>query len=255
MSDQEKAIAESIGFDLEVCEAIRRISGRKLGRLISLNDEYEPVGADGLSISVEREKVQSLLNELQVELANAGYMAFWSESVDHEESGDSVVVLKTSDPYEIILTLKTDGSNYEIANKDIVQRLRDWETRCSFKIIGAANSWVAVRFEKLPENICLFAEEVYEFCPDTVEQGVGLMNENESPELFEEACRLYPELSKRMQEMLDEQDSEFEKMDIPPELQSVLESGSGGFTTSTAMGIRLLAYSIESSKELFLWWD
>jgi hypothetical protein len=42
-------------------------------------------------------------------------------------------------------------------------------------------------------------------------------------------------------------------MKVPPQLRAMIESS--GFTTPTDMGIRLLAYELNESKQLFLWWD
>jgi hypothetical protein len=112
---------------------------------------------------------------------------------------------------------------------------------------------VAIQFETLPDNICAFAEEVYDLCPDTVDQGVGLMNEQAESEEFAAARALCPELSTEMQRKIDERKQRFEAMQFPPELLASIKSS--GFTTTTDMGIRLLALDLKKSKQLFLWWD
>ena len=40
-------------------------------------------------------------------------------------------------------------------------------------IIGCSLDYVHIEFDKLPQNMTEFAKEVYEFCPDSVDQGVG----------------------------------------------------------------------------------
>lgn len=121
--------------------------------------------------------------------------------------------------------------------------------RYPLQVRGAYYDWVALDFEDLPADVCRFAEEVYEFCPDSVEQGVGLMQESKHPEAFAEARALCPELSPAMQAKLDERKKQFEvtraKYKLPPP----------ALTTSTEMGIRLLARHIQTTKSLFLWWD
>ena len=92
--------------------------------------------------------------------------------------------------------------------------------------MGAGSAWVAIQFVKLPANICAFAEEVYEFCPDTVEQSVGLQNEKDDPERFEAARRLCPTLSAGMEQKLEVQRASFGKLDMPPQLRAMISSSS-----------------------------
>src|SRR5262249_9472386 len=143
--------------------------------------------------------------------------------------------------------------NYGVSTGAILKRVQSWRGQCYLEIVGAGGAWVGIQFATLPKNVCAFAEEVYEFCPDTVEQGVGLQNEKDHPEKFEAARRLCPNLSAKMERKLKEQKARFEAMEIPPQLRALLKSS--GFTTPTDMGIRLLAYELNESKQLFLWWD
>lgn len=255
LSAAEKDLAAAIGFEEDVCETVKQHIGGTLERLTALNDEYESEPADGLSVAIDRQQVGALIGALQPELAPHGYRAFWSEIFEPNglREGDEIAILKTSDPCFIIRLRRTDGGNYGVSSEDLLAKLKSWESRAQFEIYGAGPAWVALEFTSLPENICAFAEEIYEFCPDTVEQGIGLANEKDQPELFAAARELCPELSARMQQKLDEQNQRFQAMDIPPQLRAQLNSSS--FTTPTDMGIRLLAQHLKSSHELFLWWD
>jgi len=51
--------------------------------------------------------------------------------------------------------------------------LKEWEEYSSFDILGADNDWVELEFKSLPRDLKAFAEEVYDFCPDAVDQGPG----------------------------------------------------------------------------------
>ncbi len=42
-----------------------------------------------------------------------------------------------------------------------------------WQIVGADNDWVEIEFKTLPKNLAVFAEEIYDFCPDAVDQGPG----------------------------------------------------------------------------------
>lgn len=252
----ENRLATAIGFDPIVCGLVKQHAGRSLERLIVEADDSQQKEANGLSVAVQREFVEEIIAELQPELLPHGYRAFWSErrapnglKLTHE-----VIVLKTTDSYQIIRFRRPDGANYDIFTDDIVAKLREWERRCQLSVFGAASDWVAIEFKTVPEDVCRFAEEVYEFCPDSVEQGVGLKEESDDPEMFEAARELCPELSPQMQKKLKQQQAQFGTMEIPAELRELLDSGAG-FSTPTEMGIKLLAYEIKRSRQLFLWWD
>lgn len=252
----ENDLATVIGFDPFICGMVKRLAGGTLQRLMATAEDREQKEADGLSVAVQREDIERIIANLQAELLPRGYRAFWSERCEPNglKQTAEVVVLKTIDSYQIIQFRRPDGANYGVFTDDIVAKLREWESRCQLTVFGAASDWVAIEFQALPEDICRFAEEVYEFCPDSVEQGVGLMNESDDPELFEAARELCPELSPQMREKLKEKEAQFAAMDIPAELRQLLDSGAG-FSTPTDMGIKLLAYEIKRSRQLFLWWD
>ena len=256
LNADENHLATAIGFDPFICGLVKRLARGKLERLMATAEDRQEREADGLSVAVRREDVERIIAGLQPELLPRGYRAFWSErrAPNGLKQTDEVVILKTIDSYQIIELRRPDGANYGVLTDDIVAKLRDWQRRCQLSVFGAASDWVAIEFETLPEHLCRFAEEVYEFCPDSVEQGVGLKNESDDPEMFEAARELCPELSPPMREKLKKKQAQFSAMDIPAELRELLDSGAG-FSTSTDMGIRLLAYEIKRSRQLFLWWD
>jgi hypothetical protein len=55
--------------------------------------------------------------------------------------------------------------------------LKEWEKTSPFDIIGADNDWVEIEFKSLPKDLKSFAEEVYDFSPDAVDQGPGSTTE------------------------------------------------------------------------------
>lgn len=253
----ERKLAAAIGFDEDVCEIVKDETGRTLQRLTAFAEEYEPEDTNGLSVSIDRQSVQPVIGKLQAKLVPRGYRAFWSEICETNglKKSEEIAVVKTTDQYSILRLRRSNGGNYGVSMDAVISRLKEWENQCKFEIFGAGGAWVAIQFETLPENICAFAEEIYEFCPDTVEQGVGLTHESDDPETFEAARQLCPELSTEIEKKLDEHKARFQQMDIPPELRAMFDSDAGGFTTPTDMGIRLLAYQLTQSKQLFLWWD
>jgi hypothetical protein len=84
-----------------------------------------------------------------------------------------------------------------------------------------------VHFRTLPEDLDAFAREVYEFCPDVIDQGFGCYAE--MLEAMEESGEEGPESVRSLAEGLDPEDEEF--------------------------GLELLKRSLGRDKVLHLWWD
>lgn len=255
LTPAEQQLAASLGFDEDICALVKAHCGGPLIRMAAFTDESELKDVDAVAVAVSREQVEPISRELQPHLLPRGYRAFWTTM--YNENGLSrsevVAVLKSLDESEIIRLQRTSGGNYGVLTDAILEKIDKWRSQCELEIVGAGHDWVAIQFATLPREICAFAEEIYEFCPDTVEQGVGLESEEDDPEKFEAARQLCPKLSASMERKLEEQKARFAAMKIPPGMRAAIELS--GFSTPTDMGIRLLAYELKESRQLFLWWD
>jgi hypothetical protein len=103
-------------------------------------------------------------------LKEKGYLIFTSED-NFSMKNDKVAVLRAKDQFEILLTMQTDGVNYDLDNAMIIEKLKAWNGKAPFEIVGAGMDWLEARFVEQPEDMLAFSEEVYEFCPDVVDQG------------------------------------------------------------------------------------
>jgi hypothetical protein len=180
----------------------------------------------------------------------------------------------------------TDGANYGVFAADIVEKLRVWEAISKFEVLGAGFDWVALRFTELPEDLCGFAAQVYELCPDTVEQGVGLVSIEQDPELHARARELCPEdpvprgeagatgflahleqqrgnaktdaereILARLEQALGGELLARLEQALGGELRGLLDQAVSAGHEESITGIRLLAAELERSRYLFLWWD
>ena len=254
----EQALIEEIGFDEEILTTIKKHTDRKLGRAVKYSELQEISLANALSIEVPNGNVaEELINSIQLDLLARGYRAFWSTV--HEPNGlkrsDEVVILRSTDDLEIVRLRSTNGSNYDVLTNDIIGRLQDWKKLCEFTVAGAACDWIALTFQSIPNDICNFAAEVYLFCPDSVEQGVGLQREMDYPDKFAAALTLCPEVPASIIQKEEEQRRQIEAMRQNPRFAQLLDSLKNEGHPSTSMGVRLLACEIRTRRYLFLWWD
>src|SRR4051794_12026566 len=196
LAPAEREVASQIGFDEATLLLVKGVSGRSVERLTAINDDGETEAADGISVVVaDGHEAERVMNELSPRIAPGGYRAFWSErrAPNGRKESDEVAVLKTDDPYAIVRLRRSDGGNYGITTQDIIDRLTAWRQTSEFTVVGGSSDWVALVFSGLPERICAFAEEIYQFCPDIVDEGVGLKRERDDPERFDAARELCPE--------------------------------------------------------------
>lgn len=212
-----------------------------------------------MSVTVaDGEEAERLMQPLIADLRGTGCQTFWSERASRNglKQTDEVAVVGTDDPYAAIRLRRTDGANYDISTDDIIERLRAWEELCSLRVVGAASSWVALKFQTLPQKICAFAEEVYLFCPDSVSQGVGLLRESTEPARFKAARKLCPQISQRVVHGTDDVLAQLEGMDpsAAQQFRDLLDAASAG-SIDERDGVRLLAEDLHRRKYLFLWWD
>lgn len=131
------------------------------------------------------------------------------------------------DKYQRLRDLETNGCNYDIETTDIIQKLQDWDAKYGIEIAEVESDKLIVTFKNLPEDLNDIALEIYEFCPDTIDQGFGCTDD--------------------MINMLQESQQE-----IPLELQEMIE---GIDFDDDNYGLELLKRSLVATKELFLWWD
>jgi len=176
LSPYAEEVAKIMKFDRQILIMMKEESGGSIHRMIGYDENDYQIIVDGLFVPVTEERTDTVLDSLRRKLAPLKYMAFVIE-MNAGIKIDKIGVLKGTDQYEILRIMHTDGDDYDIENQDVIDRLKEWEKISSFDIIGAENDWVELEFKVLPRDLKAFVEEVYEFCPDAVDQGPGNTDE------------------------------------------------------------------------------
>lgn len=175
LTPAEQELAETIGFNPDIL-LIAREAGSPLARLVALDDEGDEVECDGIVFPASEDASHELVAGLRGNPALQGHLVFLSE-MNFGYDTDKIAIIKGSDQFDILRIKQTNGANYEIENQQIIDRLQDWNARFGINIIGADFDWVEAEFVKQPDDMAAFADEVYAFCPDSVEQGAGSVEE------------------------------------------------------------------------------
>jgi len=126
-----------------------------------------------------------------------------------------------------IREIGTNGCNYDISTDDIVAKLDKWKNKIQFEILEVTQDSVTIHFQTLPEDTAKFSEEIYQFCPDTVDQHFGCFDE--------------------MIESFTEADE-----DIPENVYQLIE---GVDFSDENYGLILLERALKIDGHVQLWWD
>jgi hypothetical protein len=172
LSAYAEELAKILKFDRNVLVLVKKETQGQIHRLIGFDEDGYQIFAPGITVPVPEDRTDSILESLRKKLLPLQYMAFVVE-INSGLKIDKIGILKGTDQYEILRIMQTGGEEYDITNQDVIDRLKEWEKIASFDIIGADSDWVEIEFESVPKDLHDFAGEVYEFCPDAVDQGPG----------------------------------------------------------------------------------
>lgn len=129
----------------------------------------------GRSVLVPQAEAERLLTGLRGKL-RPGLVAFigvTNNMASPKQQGVELVLAEGADQFDILRVAQTDGVNHGLETEDIVKELRAWDKEFGIDIWQAETDTVQLRLKRLPKDLPAFAERVYKFCPDIVEQGVG----------------------------------------------------------------------------------
>jgi hypothetical protein len=127
------------------------------------------------SVIVPRDKAGKLLEQLRKELG-PNLVAFVGTTQwlgEEQPGGDELVIGVGASQLDMLRIARTDGINYGLETEDLVARLADYDGRYGIDIFHAETDTVEFVLGRMPEDLPGFCQELYEFCPDTVDQGSG----------------------------------------------------------------------------------
>lgn len=163
-----------IAFAPEIISAFRQLSGETV-RKYSTFDFGRSKDLQCLSVVVSESRSEGLLHKVRERLPD-DWIAFigtdrWLGDEQHE--GVEVVVGPGKDQFDALRLARSDAANYDMGTEALVKQLKSYDRLCGIDIVRATTDTVEIVLERLPGNLQGFAEDVAEFCPDIVEQGVG----------------------------------------------------------------------------------
>lgn len=88
-------------------------------------------------------------------------------------NGTEIVVASGNDQFDILRIAQSNAYNYDMETEDLIRKLRDYDAAYGIDVFHAETDTIEFRLRTMPQDLAAFAEDVYQFCPDIVDQGVG----------------------------------------------------------------------------------
>lgn len=131
------------------------------------------------------------------------------------------------DKYQQLREVGTNGDNYDLGTEDVIHQLQKWDVEYGIELSDVEFDTVTVTFRNLPDDLTDLAIEIYEFCPDTIDQHFGCFAESIAiMEGFEQ------DLAENVKALIQDVD-----------------------LTDDDYGLELLKRSLALNNAVTLWWD
>jgi hypothetical protein len=151
-------------------QPLRAFSTRNFGR-----EEF----SEARSVLVPPPKAEAILEDVRSRLG-PGLVAFigtQNSLAKPKANGVEVVVGNGTSQFDILRIAASDAVNYDKGTEDLIKQVQSWDTSFGVDIFQAETDTIQFRLKSMPSDMQAFAQEVYEFCPDIVDQGVGSVEE------------------------------------------------------------------------------
>jgi len=170
LSQPDRALGQTVGIADSLLLQIKR-AGSDLRQLEGNSDVGKPMLATGVTVDVSQGDAFATVRRLR-QVLGPGYRVFVSEQhFGIKGQRDQLSILRGTDPYSMLRVMGTNGWNYNISPDSIIVRLQRWDAAFGLDLQGVGFDWLEAEFRRLPSDMMAFAKEVYEFCPDVVDQG------------------------------------------------------------------------------------
>lgn len=129
------------------------------------------------SVLVDAIDAYEIITSLRSKLGNElitfiGTTNFLSD--DAPEDGMVEVVLgKGESQFDILRIAETDACNYDMMTEELIEKLQEYDRAFGIDITQAETDTVQFFLKNEPEDWKWFCKDLYDFCPDIVDQGCG----------------------------------------------------------------------------------
>ena len=153
----------------------------KPARAYATRDFGREHNAAARSVVVREGVAPGLVEKMRHEIG-PGLLAFIGctrSLADPPDTGNEVVVAPGDNQFDILRVAQSDAVNYDLGTEDLVRRLQEYDSKFGIDIFHAETDTIEFKCRSMPDDMPEFCRDLYDFCPDIVDQGVGTVEELE----------------------------------------------------------------------------
>jgi hypothetical protein len=125
------------------------------------------------SVIADKDSAEDLLLRFRAELP-AGFVAFLGTTSwlgDEAHDGIELVVAPGASQFDILRIARSDAVNYDMDTEALIAKLVEYDRAYGIDILHAETDTIEFALVQMPDPLDAFCADLYEFCPDIVEQG------------------------------------------------------------------------------------
>lgn len=174
-SESKKNQSHEAALDPDIIELLSK-AGFGIEPLTGISHTGNKILVGGLSFIASEQQAEKFIDEYYKKFKARGYYVFRQER-GYNYISDRVGIIKSTDQFDILRIRKTHAYTHNLSTLQIIEKLKQWNNRYGIDLIGAGYNWLNFRFNKTPENMSAFANEVLDFCPDVLLFSAGTVDQ------------------------------------------------------------------------------
>lgn len=201
LTPKEKQLCVSLDIDDRLAKIVKSHNVSEIRPLPSILDyrnlDFDNHGLDGICAFYVMEDHESMEEIHRViycnkqKYLNKGYNLFYFDGKQYGEYYMALAKNKTTS--DILRWQQTNGANHDLDNSDVIAKIEEWQQRYDLVLWGCGGDWLHIFFvhespkfngpfanneycekfklwDKRTPKWRKFADEVIEFCPDSITQ-------------------------------------------------------------------------------------
>ena len=164
----------------EAAARLARISGKPI-RPFATQDFGREQNPKARSALVNEADARRVVDDVRRELG-PGLLAFIGctrSLADPPDAGSEIVVAAGDDQFDMLRIAQSDAINFGMETEDLVRKLQEYDAQYGIDIFHAETDTIEFALRSMPEDLSAFCQDLYKFCPDIVDQGVGTVEKLE----------------------------------------------------------------------------
>lgn len=162
---------------------VEKLTGKKLRDFITTDfGREEKKEKETYSTVLNNDKLNNIVDEIE-DILGDEYSCFIGTTnflapindinIKEEEENSELIITKLKTWQDMIRLAESDAVNYNMETEDLIKKITEYDEKYGVSVIQAETDTIVLEFKKLPKNIIDLAKDIYEFCPDVVDQGSG----------------------------------------------------------------------------------